>query len=77
MRRIVIYILVMLMKMTLFYYLGLVLGLGSYDPESSMLWQNWKVYLLLYLPLAMGIEGLIVTLIEVWEENRKTEEQDD
>ena len=77
MRRIVIYIIAMMIKISLFYYLGLVLGLGSYDPESSMLWQNWKVYIFLYLPLALGIDGLILTGIEVWEEERKTEEQDD
>jgi len=63
-------ILVWMFKISIAYYFGLVLGLGSYDPSSSLIYQNWKVWILLYLPLAMGIEALIVTVIEAHEESK-------
>lgn len=53
-------------KCSVLYYIGLILGLGSFDSESSLIYQNWKVYIFLYLPLSMGIETLIITAIEAW-----------
>jgi len=63
-KNIIVKIIVWSIKLSIFYWLGLILGLGSFDSESSFLWQNWRVYIFLYLPLAMGIEGFIVTAIE-------------
>lgn len=67
-------IIVWTIKLSLFYYLGLVLGLGSFDVESSLINQNWGVYFFLYLPLAMGIEGFIITAIEAFQESKTDEE---
>jgi len=64
-------VIVFVLKCLLFYYVGLYLGLGNYDSESSLLVQNWKVYLFLYLPLAMGTEGLITTLLEAIRESKE------
>lgn len=64
-------LIVWMIKLSLFYYVGLILGLGSFDPESSLLYQNWKVYIFLYLPLAMGTEGLLVAAIEAYEESKE------
>lgn len=66
-------ILAFLFKCVLFWFFGLYLGLGSYDPSHSFLDQSWKVYLLLYLPLAMGIEGFIITAIEAIQESNSKE----
>lgn len=68
--KITIKIFVFTIKCLLLGVFGLWLGLGSYDPESSLLYQNWKVYIFLYLPLAMGTEGLLVAAIEAYEESK-------
>lgn len=66
-------ILAFLFKCVLFWFFGLYLGLGSYDPSSSFVDQSWTVYILLYLPLAMGIEGLIIQAIEAIQESKSKE----
>ncbi len=70
-------VLAFLAKMILLYYLGFVLGIGSYDPQSSLLGQNWRVWIFLYLPLAMGIESLIATIAEVIRPAKEKESDND
>ena len=70
MRKSILTILALLFKGLLFYWIGIVLGLGSFDPESSLLNQSWKVYLFLYLPLLVGTERFMILLIESITESK-------
>lgn len=66
-------IIVFSIKFLLFGYFGLWLGLGNYDPDSTLFYQSWKVYVFLYLPLAMGIESLVAAAAEAYVEGKSKE----
>jgi hypothetical protein len=77
MKRIIIKTIAILAKICLLYYLGFRLGLGSYDPDSTVLYQNWRVWFFLYFPMGIGIESMLVTVLEAMIKAKESEGSDE